>query len=43
MSEIKRMHTGSRISRAVIHNKIVYLAGILALEKHGEVRDRADA
>lgn len=36
MGDIQRKHTGSRISRAVIHNGIVYLAGILALEKRGE-------
>ena len=36
MSEIKRLHTGKRISRVVIHNGIVYLAGIIALQKHGQ-------
>lgn len=33
--EIKRIHSGKRISRAVVHNNIVYLAGILALQKRG--------
>jgi enamine deaminase RidA (YjgF/YER057c/UK114 family) len=32
---IRRIHGGKRISRAVVHNGIVYLAGILALNKHG--------
>jgi enamine deaminase RidA (YjgF/YER057c/UK114 family) len=36
MAEIKRLHSGKRISRAVIHNGIVYLAGIIALKKHGQ-------
>ena len=33
--EIRRIHGGKRISRAVVHNNIVYLAGILALQKRG--------
>jgi enamine deaminase RidA (YjgF/YER057c/UK114 family) len=33
--DIKRIHGGKRISRAVVHNNIVYLAGILALQKRG--------
>lgn len=33
--DIKRLHGGKRISRAVVHNNIVYLAGILALQKRG--------
>ena len=33
--EIKRLHSGGRISRVVVHNGIVYLAGILALQKRG--------
>jgi len=33
---IKRIHSGKRISRVVIHNGIAYLAGILALQKRGE-------
>jgi enamine deaminase RidA (YjgF/YER057c/UK114 family) len=33
--DIKRIHGGRRISRAVVHNGIVYLAGILALQKRG--------
>lgn len=32
---IKRIHSGKRISRAVIHGDLVYLAGIIALEKRG--------
>ncbi len=32
---IKRIHSGKRISRVVIHNGIAYLAGILALQKRG--------
>jgi enamine deaminase RidA (YjgF/YER057c/UK114 family) len=32
---IERHHTGSRISRVVVHNGIAYLAGILALQKAG--------
>ncbi len=32
---IKRIHSGKRISRVVVHNGIAYLAGLLALEKHG--------
>jgi enamine deaminase RidA (YjgF/YER057c/UK114 family) len=36
MAEIKRLHGGKRISRVVIHNGVVYLAGIIALEKHGQ-------
>jgi len=35
MTDIKRLHSGKRISRVVIHNGIVYLAGIIALSKHG--------
>jgi enamine deaminase RidA (YjgF/YER057c/UK114 family) len=34
--DIERHHTGSRISRVVVHNGIVYLAGILALQKAGD-------
>lgn len=30
---IKRIHDGKRTSRAVIHNGIVYLAGLLALQR----------
>lgn len=33
---IKRIHSGKRISRVVVHNGIAYLAGILALQKRGE-------
>ena len=33
--EIRRIHSGKRISRVVVHNGIAYLAGILALEKRG--------
>ena len=33
--DIRRIHGGKRISRAVVHNNIVYLAGILALQKRG--------
>ena len=36
MSDIQRRHTGKRISRLVIHNGIAYLAGIIALSKHGQ-------
>ncbi len=36
MTEIRRLHSGKRISRVVIHNGIVYLAGIIALQKHGQ-------
>jgi enamine deaminase RidA (YjgF/YER057c/UK114 family) len=36
MSDIRRLHTGKRISRLVIHNGIAYLAGIIALSKHGQ-------
>ena len=32
---IKRIHSGKRISRVVIHNNIAYLAGIIALDKRG--------
>ena len=35
MEEIKRRHTGKRISRVVVHNGIAYLAAILALQKRG--------
>lgn len=33
--EIDRKHSGKRISRAVIHGDIVYLAGIIALNRRG--------
>lgn len=33
--EIKRYHSGARISRVVVHNGTAYLAGILALDKRG--------
>jgi len=33
--DIKRYHSGARISRVVVHNGTAYLAGILALEKRG--------
>lgn len=33
--DIRRIHSGKRISRVVIHNGIAYLAAILALEKRG--------
>ena len=33
--DIRRIHGGKRISRAVVHNDVVYLAGILALQKRG--------
>ena len=36
MTEIRRLHSGKRISRVVIHNGIAYLAGIIALQKHGQ-------
>lgn len=32
---IKRIHSGKRISRIVIHNGIVYLAGLQALSNRG--------
>jgi enamine deaminase RidA (YjgF/YER057c/UK114 family) len=32
---IKRIHSGKRISRVVIHGDIVYLAGIIALGRRG--------
>jgi enamine deaminase RidA (YjgF/YER057c/UK114 family) len=30
---IKRMHSGKRISRVVVHNGIAYLSGLLALKR----------
>lgn len=33
--DITRLHTGARISRVVVHNDMVYLAGVLALAKRG--------
>ena len=35
MSQIRRLHSGKRISRVVIHRGIAYLAGIIALQKRG--------
>jgi enamine deaminase RidA (YjgF/YER057c/UK114 family) len=32
---IKRIHSGKRMSRVVIHNGIAYLAGLLALQRRG--------
>ena len=32
---IQRLHSGKRISRVVIHNDTVYLAGIVPLGKRG--------
>ncbi len=36
MTDIRRLHSGKRISRVVVHNGIVYLAGIIALKKRGQ-------
>ena len=33
---IERLHPGPRMSQAVIHNKIVYLAGQVAANAHGK-------
>jgi enamine deaminase RidA (YjgF/YER057c/UK114 family) len=32
---IKRIHSGKRISRVVVHNGIAYLAGLQALKNRG--------
>jgi len=40
---IKRIHSGKRISRVVVHNKVAYTAGILALEKrNGSVAEQTE-
>lgn len=36
---IKRIHSGKRISRVVIHNGIAYLSGILSLQNRGGTVD----
>ncbi len=38
MAEIKRIETGARMSRAVIHNGVAYLAGTTAAEKAPDIR-----
>lgn len=32
---IKRIHSGKRMSRVVVHNGIAYVAGLQALKNHG--------
>lgn len=38
MADIKRIETGARMSRAVIHNGVAYLAGTTAAEKTPDIR-----
>lgn len=38
MTDIKRIETGARMSRAVIHNGVAYLAGMTAAEKTPDIR-----
>lgn len=38
MADIKRIETSARISRAVIHNGVAYLAGTTAAEKTPDIR-----
>lgn len=40
---IQRRHSGARISRVVIHGDIVYLAGLVALERRGGVKEQTQA
>ncbi len=40
---IQRLHSGGRISRVVIHGDTVYLAGLIALEKRGGVKEQTRA
>lgn len=43
MATIQRLHCGARISRVVIHNDTVYLAGIVPLGARGApVRDQVE-
>jgi enamine deaminase RidA (YjgF/YER057c/UK114 family) len=38
VTDIKRIETGARMSRAVIHNGVAYLAGTTAAEKTPDIR-----
>jgi len=38
VTDIKRFETGARMSRAVIHNGVAYLAGMTAAEKTPDIR-----
>lgn len=38
MSEIKRLHSDQRLSRAVIHGDVVYLAGLTADDRSKDMR-----
>jgi len=38
VADIKRIETGARMSRAVIHNGVAYLAGTTAAEKAPDIR-----
>ncbi len=38
MADIKRIETGARMSRAVIHNGVAYLAGTTSAEKSPDIR-----
>jgi len=38
VADIKRIETGARMSRAVIHNGVAYLAGTTATEKAPDIR-----
>ena len=38
MADIKRIESGARMSRAVIHNGVAYLAGTPAAEKTPDIR-----
>lgn len=40
MTEIKRLHSGPKLSRVIIHNDIVYLCGQVAKDYDGDINEQ---